>query len=527
MTAATIDELLAMRAQRSPDAPFLRFRTGDLSFAAVDADAEAFARGLASIGVARGDLVPLLMSNSEEMCLSWFALTKLGAVEAPVNTAFRGAGLAHVLNLTEASVIVADEGLCEPLEKIAGELGSVHTLVVRGDPDAVAGGFSRWRVMALDELREVSDGQLPARPVRERDPAMVLFTSGTTGRSKGCLLSHHYAVRHAELMSEQLRLRQHDVLYTPFPLFHVDASVFTVMPALVLGATAALGERFSTSGFWDEVRAVGATVFDFMGATLSMLHRREPRPDDADNPVRLAWGVPLPDFAGDFEQRFDLRLTEVYGLTDAGIVIYSPLDQPRRAGSCGKAIEPFDVRVLDEHDREVPDGELGEIAVRSNEPGSLMDGYLGMPDETRAAFRNGWFHTGDRARRDADGYFYFAGRGKDVIRRRGENISALEVEEAVLAHGDVVEAAAYGVPSELTEEDVMVAVVMRPGAEVDPEELVRFCERRMARHMVPRYVELMDALPRTPTEKLEKARLIERGVGPATWDREESKAVNA
>ena len=345
---------------------------------------------------------------------------------------------------------------------------------------------------------------------------MVLFTSGTTGRSKGCMLSHRYAVRHAQLFAQHMQLRADDVLYCPFALFHVDAAIFTVMPALELGAAAAIGRRFSVSGFWDEVRGFGATVFDFMGATLTLLHKRDRDPRDADNPVRLAWGVPMPPWAEDFEQRFGLRLTELYGLTDAGIPIYSPLDEPRRAGSCGRVVEPFEVRIDD-----------GEIVIRSREPGLLMDGYFGMPDETREAFRDGWFHTGDLGRVDADGWFHFVGRRKEVIRRRGENISSFEVEEVVGSHPDVLEAAAYGVPSELLEEEVMVAVVPRRGRTLDPARLLEHCALRMARHMLPRYVDVVDALPRTPTEKVEKYRLVERGVTGRTWDRERKSEVSA
>jgi crotonobetaine/carnitine-CoA ligase len=348
-------------------------------------------------------------------------------------------------------------------------------------------------------------------------PALVLFTSGTTGRSKGCLLSHRFAVRQAELMVRNFGLRADDVLYCPFPLFHLDATVMTVMPALVLGAVAAIGERFSASGFWPEVRAMGATVFDFMGATLTILHKRQSEVDDGDHRVRLGWGVPMPDFAAEFEDRFRVKLVEAYGSTDVGVPIYSDPALPRRPGSCGRPIPEYDVRIVDASDRPVPVGGVGEIVVRPNEPGLINDGYLGMPAESLAARRNLWFHTGDLARQDADGYVYFVGRLSDSIRRRGENISAFEVEEVVAAHPDILEAAAYGVPSDLTEEDVMVAVVPRPGRTVDPAALVAWCADRMARHMVPSYVDVVAALPKTPTEKVEKHALKARGVTPTTW----------
>ncbi len=257
-----------------------------------------------------------------------------------------------------------------------------------------------------------------------------------------------------------------------------------------------------------------------MGATLTMLHKRPPAPDDTDHPVRLAWGVPVPEFAPEFEERFGLRLVEAYGSTDAGVPIYQPLDEPRRPGSCGRAIPQYDIAVVDDEDREVAAGEVGELVVRPNEPSLISDGYYGQPEATLASRRNLWFHTGDLVRRDAEGYVYFVGRTTDSIRRRGENISAFEVEEVVKLHPLVLDAAAYGVPSELSEDDVMVAVVVRPGEVLAPADLVAFCAERMARHMLPRYVDLVAELPRTPTEKVEKAVLRSRGITASAWDRE-------
>ncbi len=349
---------------------------------------------------------------------------------------------------------------------------------------------------------------------------MTLFTSGTTGRSKACLLSHNYAMRQGALMADHYRFNADDVLYSPYPLFHVDAAIFTVAPAIILGATAALGERFSVSRFWSEVRSFEATVFDFMGATLTMLWKQPAQSDDADNPVRLAWGVPMPEFADQFEARFGLKLIENYGLTDAGVMIFYPYDEPRRPGSCGKAISEYDVRIFSDDDEELSVSEVGEIVVRPLEPSLIMDGYYKMPEATLGATRNLWFHTGDLAYRDEDGFFYFVGRKKDVIRRRGENISAFEIEEIVNAHPAVLECAAIGVDSELTDEDVKLCVVMRPGNELQPEDLVEFCADKMAKFMLPRYVEFLDDLPKTPTQKIEKYRLKDAGVTRSTWDRD-------
>jgi crotonobetaine/carnitine-CoA ligase len=512
-----IDELLSARAAEMPESAFLRFRSRTLTFRETHEASNRLAHGLAGLEIGAGDTVGMLLPNCAEFVVAWFALARIGAVTAGVNTAFRGAGLEHLLEVAACRTLILDASLADRLEEI--RLPRVKTVLVRGDADAVATRLQGLDVRPLEAIVADRD-DTPHHVGHDTGPAMLVFTSGTTGRSKACTLSHRYAVRHAELIARHLRFTPDDVLYSPFPLFHVDAAVFTVMPALVLGATAAIGERFRTAEFWREVRAFGATVFDFMGATLAMLWKQPPAPDDADNPVRLAWGVPMPEFADGFEQRFGLTLVEVYGLTDTGIPIYSPCDQPRRPGACGRAVAPFTVRIVDADDDEVPDGEVGELVVRSDEPAIITDGYFNDPTATLAATRNLWFHTGDLAWRDPDGFFHFVGRKKDVIRRRGENISAFEVEEIVGGHPGVLECAAFGVRSELTEEDVKVCVVRRPGTALAADDLVRYCEGRMSRHMVPRYVEFVDVLPRTPTEKVEKYRLKEQGITAATWDRE-------
>jgi len=514
----TIDGLLAQRALERPDTTFLRFRHEELTFAETDRRVSALAAGLCELGVGPGQLVPVLMPNVPELVITWLAVCRLGAVATLLNTALRGPALVHALNLTGADTVVMDSNFAPALRTIAPEITALRRAVVAGDP-VVNGDLPGIDIEPYARLAATEATVHPASH-RASDPAMVLFTSGTTGPSKGCVLSHRFAVRHAQLMTEHFEVRDDDVLYCPFPLFHLDATVLTVLPAMHLGTTAAIAERFSASGFWDDVRRFGATVFDFMGATLTMLHKRAPTPEDGDNPARLAWGVPVPEFAPEFEERFGLRLVEAYGSTDAGVPIYQPLEEPRRPGSCGRAISAYDVKIFDDADTEVPAGTVGELVLRPREPSLISDGYYGMPEATNASRRNLWFHTGDLARRDPEGYFYFVGRRTDSIRRRGENISAFEVEEVVKLHPQVLDAAAYGVPSDLSEEDVMVALVPRSGTEIDPEELTEFCGLRMARHMLPRYIDILEALPRTPTEKVEKGVLRDRGITATTWDRE-------
>jgi len=489
----TLPGWLAKRAAEQPGRDLLRMPGQSLTYGEFDAEVNRLANGLLSAGIKPGELVGVMLPNCPEAALLWLALLRIGAVAAPLNTAFRGPGLAHLIDLCGCRLLVIDEAFLPAIAEVRSGLAKLE------------------RVVARDELAELRGApEDPGLAVRDEDLAQLFFTSGTTGRSKACLFDHRYAVRQAQLFIAGWRIEEADVLYNPFPLFHIDASVLTLAPAIVRGCTAALGERFSATRFWDEVRELEATVFDYMGATLTMLWKQPPRSDDADNQVRLAWGVPLPEFAGGFEERFGLRLVEGFGMTDCGVPVYQPLDEPRRPGSCGRVIPPYQLRI--EAD--------GEILVRSDEPGLLALGYHAMPEATAEAFRDGWFHTGDLGRLDADGWLYFEGRKKDAIRRRGENISAFEIEEVVESHPAVFQAAAFGLPSEVTEEEVKVCAVLRPGFSLTAEELAAWCSERMARHMVPRYLEFLPELPLTPTEKIEKYRLREAGITAATWDRE-------
>jgi crotonobetaine/carnitine-CoA ligase len=347
-----------------------------------------------------------------------------------------------------------------------------------------------------------------------------MYTSGTTGPPKGVVLPQGCPIAWAEQTAELLALVPGETHFCSFPLFHALAQYFATMPVFGNDGCTAIAPRFSASSFWDDVRRCGATSANIMGAVVSFLYAQPERDDDADNSLRLGFGAPVPaSIIKDFERRFGLRFVEIYGSSEANVPLWNPLDDVR-PGSCGKPIGRFDVKLVDEHDAEVPVGEVGEIAVRPHEPWSMMTGYYKRPDATAEAFRNLWFHTGDLARRDEDGYHHFVDRAKDSIRRRGENISSWEIETVLVKHEDVAECAAFAVESELTEDEVMVAVAPKPGRTLDLDDLLAFCAERMPAYMVPRYVDVVDELPKTPTGKIEKFRLRERGRGAGTWDRE-------
>lgn len=533
---ASLGDELRQAAAEVPDKVFIRMLHGEWTYRQVDVETDLLAHGLMRQGVGRGQNVTLMLPNCIEFAMTWFALSKLGAVTAPVNTSFRGAVLASAINLVRSRLVLVHASLLAPLQEILPELATVEKIVVVGEAPlspplpssflpttpAIAGR----PLLAYAALRDFASQEslAPSLAISFSELSLLLYTSGTTGRSKAAMISHRFVLGQASLVIQGLGLRHDDVLYCPYPMFHLDAAVMTIAPALLLRSVAAIGEKFSVSRYWDEVRALGATVFDFMGATLTMLWKQPPQPNDRDNPARLGWGVPLPAWAPQFEERFGCRLVELYGSTEAGAMIYTPLDAPRRPGSCGQPIGPFEVQLVDDDGVAVPAGVAGELVIRATAPSMLMEGYFGMPDETLKAFRHGWFHTGDVLRADEEGYLYFVGRRKDMVRRRGENISAAEVEMVVEAHPDVLECAVIGVPSEMMEEEVMACVVARESANISAQALADFCATRMARFMVPRYFRFLPALPKTPTDKVEKFRLLKEGITADTWDREGPQA---
>jgi crotonobetaine/carnitine-CoA ligase len=511
----TVPALLARGAERNGDAAALRLDDDVLSFAGAFDAARRVASGLHELGARQGDHVAILLENSLDFYRAWFGVNQLGAVEVPINTAYRGDGLAYILEHSQARYLVVEDALVDRVLEIAGELSELRHLIVRGDADAT--GFD---VHTLDDVLATDPDGAPGPTVTPADPAAVMYTSGTTGPPKGVVLPQGCPISWGEQTAERLGLVPGETHYCSFPLFHALAQYFATMPVFGNDGCTAIAPRFSASGFWGDVRRYGATSANMMGAVVSFVFSQPGRDDDADNPLRLAFGAPVPaSIIKDFERRFGLRFVEIYGSSEANVPLWNPLDDVR-PGSCGKPIGRFDVRLVDELDADVPVGEVGEIAVRPHEPFSMMSEYYRQPEATAKAFRNLWFHTGDLARCDTDGYHYFVDRAKDSIRRRGENISSWEIETVLAKHADVADCAAFAVPSELTEDEVMVTVVAKPGHELEVEELLRFCADRMPPYMVPRYVDVVAELPRTPTGKIEKFRLRERGPTEATWDRE-------
>jgi crotonobetaine/carnitine-CoA ligase len=376
-------------------------------------------------------------------------------------------------------------------------------------------------MMSFEEFFNNSEDPVDVK-VLPSDALSIIYTSGTTGLSKGALGPHKFWIVCAEKMLEYREGGKDDIFYTFMPFYHFNAQCLTTVTTLVAEAQMVIAERFSASRFWDDARHYGATQFNYLGGVIPILAKQPERPNDADNPIRIALGAGCPPAVmEEVEKRFGIKCLEGFGMTEIGIPIHVRVND-RRPGSCGKPMDIYEIKLFDDQDKEVPVGEVGEIVFRPREPFIMMLEYYNMPEKTLEAFRNLWFHTGDLAKKDADGYFYFVDRKKDALRRRGENISSFEVERVVNSHPSVLESAAVAVPSELGEDEVKICVVLKPGATLIPEELIKYCNDRMPYFAVPRFVEFMESLPKTPTDRVEKYKLKQAVITTNTWDREKA-----
>ncbi|TDB95482.1 ATP-dependent acyl-CoA ligase [Actinomadura sp. 7K534] len=490
-----ITDPLRERAAATPDRVFCHSGAESLTYRQLWSEVRRVAGGLQALGVGRGTRVALVMDNGPRFLTTWFALALIGAVEVPVNTAFHGASLRYVLEQSGCAAVVVDDRYADRVSA----LGPLDKLLICDADERAAAAWTE-----LDgEPDESFDGTT--------EPAAIMYTSGTTGRSKGVVLSHRYFLLMAAANIRNMRLGEDDVYYTCLPLFHGMAQLSGTMAPLIAGAELVVAQKFSASRFWDDCRRYGVTGFGSIAAITSMLYNRPAEPGDRDHRVRFAFAVAVPAAVERrFEERFGVRLINGYGITEAGQVTYQPYDAPK-PGSAGTPVGLYELEIHDPHDRPLGPGEKGEIVVRPRQNSAMMAGYHAMPEATVEAFRNLWLHTGDLGYRDADGYLYFVDRGKDAIRRRGENISSLEVEAAVVRHPGVAEVAAYPVPSGLGEDEVMIAVI-RADEALTAAELARHCAAELPRFAVPAYIRFVGALPRTPTAKVEKYRLRAEGV---------------
>lgn len=516
----TVHGALREKVEACGDREFFYFKESAYTYRDLDRESDRAAAGLQAMGVEKGDKVAIIMGNRPEFLFVWFGLSKLGAVEVPINTAHRGDLLAYMLGTSDSRVLVMEAEYMDRVGPVLDKLPGLERLVVLGEPAELPAGSAGPKVATYRDMVG-NNGGYRSEEVTWSDPFVIMFTSGTTGPSKGSLMPQNYALFMGEVCAEIAEYGENDCLYNALPLFHGNAQLLSTMPALVSGARMVLAERFSASRFWEEIRRYGCTEFNYIGGILPILLKAEPKDDDADNPLRVLLGGGCPPHLFDeVEKRFGVTILEGYGMSEIGLPLLNSLKE-RKKGTCGKPVYGSQVKLVDDYGREVAaPGVPGELLIRNREPYTMLLEYYKMPEKTVEAWRDLWFHTGDYLVMDEDGYFNFVDRKKDALRRRGENISSQEVEKVFNSHPAVLESAAVGVKSDMAEDEVMICIAPKEGASITPEELLDYAQERMAYFMVPRYVRIMDQLPKTPTEKVQKATLRGQGVTPDAWDRE-------
>jgi crotonobetaine/carnitine-CoA ligase len=504
--------MLQAQAKKFGAKPLVQAGEQSWSFAeAVELAARSAGR-LQAAGVAPGDRVALICENRPEFIETFLGVAWLGAILVPINTASRGLQLRHILENSGARLMVIEAALLGALEHVGLETLPLETIWVIDSPGGV-------KTPPIARPLPAPGEAVPAAPTRPSDTLAILYTSGTTGPSKGVCCPHAQFFWWGVNTAHLLGVGGADILCTTLPLFHTNA-LNTFFQALITGATAIFESRFSASAFFTTLAARRATVTYLLGAMVPILLSRAAEPAEQGHRTRIALAPGVPGhFHAEFTKRTGIALLDGYGSTETNFVVGSPIAECK-PGTMGRLAEGFYARVVDDEDNEVPDGTPGELMLRAEAPFAFATGYFGTPEKTVEAWRNLWFHTGDRVVREPDGYYKFVDRLKDAIRRRGENVSSFEVEQVLLSHPEIATAAAYPVRSELAEDEVMAAIVRQPGSALDEVSIIRFCETRMPYFAVPRFLEFVDVLPATENGKIQKYKLRERGITNQTWDRE-------
>lgn len=493
-----IPGLLELRVKGSPDKTFLFSQADGRQFAYAEfaGAVDATARMLSSKGIVKGDVVSLLMPNCAEYIIAYFACWKLGALAGPVNSLLKEHEIAFVMNNSEAKAILVNSEFRARIETIRGELPHLRSVITFDDE--------------AETTREFKSGELASVAIDQDAAAIVIYTSGTTGKPKGCLLTHGNVIANARQIGQWLRFTPRDRLLTIMPLFHMNAVSVTTMSALYAGGSTVISPRFSASRFWNIISDYKITSFGSVATMLSMLLNIYP--DGVPEGLKteqlrfaMCGSAPVPaEVIKEFEETFDCPVVEGYGLSESTCrSTFNPPDERRRAGSCGLPIGN-EMKVFDDEDNEVTDGELGEIVLRGE---NILKGYYKDPEATANAFRNGWFHTGDVGYRDQEGFFYIVDRKSDMIIRGGENIYPRQIDEVLYQHPAVAAAATIGVPDPLYGEEVAAFIVLKDGLKTSEEDLISHCQKELADYKCPKTIRIVKDIPQGPTGKLLKREL--------------------
>jgi crotonobetaine/carnitine-CoA ligase len=538
----TVPQLFARRLQTDPDGEYLDIAGTKLSGGDVVSAADRFGGVLDALGTAQHDRVASLLENSAPALLTWAGTVCAGRIAVPVNTAYKGAYLTHQLTDSGSRVIVVAASYLDRVAAIAQDVPTLeHVIVVdevdAGDeedreaapPSAAVPSLGRVKVHGWDDIMAAAGGA-PTVDVRPSDLATFIYTGGTTGLSKGCMLTHNYHEALARQIGLCWKRTSDDVAWTPLPMYHFNALVTAIVGTLLFGGRGAIFRRFSVSQFWPEMNRVGATVTSTLGTMAYLLAHDVDRPEmprsgapEANRTLRMMGAVPLPPEVDHIlRSRFGIEtFSGAYGVTEASLISWQPPGIENRPNAAGVVNnEFFDVRIFDDDDHELAPGSDGEIVIRPKQPHVMFEGYWGRPEVTVETMRNLWYHTGDFGRIDEDRYLYFVDRKADYLRRRGENIASYEVESILMGHGALADVAVHAVPSPLTEDDLKITATVKEGADLSEEDLFRWCIDQLPYFCLPRYIEFRPALPRSPVGRVLKRQLREEGVTPATWDAE-------
>ena len=525
---STIPELLLRRLESDPDSQYLDVCGDTVTAAEVYDIAARLAGAFVSMGVSKGDRVATLIENSIEAVYAWWGIILAGGIAVPINTAYKGEYLRHQLADSGSRVVVVASEFFDRLEVVAPSVDSLQHVVVIGDSLAPISGTStsRWSELLTAEANA------PSLTTKPSDLGTFIYTGGTTGLSKGCMLSHNYH----EALTRQIGIcwerTAEDVVWTPLPMFHFNAITTAVLGPLVFGGRSAIYRRFSVSNFWPEMNRVGATITSTLGTMAYLLAHDVDRPEmprsgapEANTSLRLLGAAPMPVEVDDImKNRFGLKtFSAAYGVTEASLISWQPpggYNKPNAAGVIND--EYFDVRIFDDDDNELPRGSRGEIVIRPKRPEVMFAGYWGRPEVTVETSRNWWYHTGDVGIIDEENFLFFVDRKADYLRRRGENIASFEVESIIMGHGQIADVAVHAVPSPLTEDDLKITATLVDGATVTEEELFLWCVEQLPYFALPRYIEFRNELPRSPVGRVLKRELRDEGATPTSWDLEAS-----
>lgn len=525
---STIPELLLRRLESDPDSQYLDVCGDTVTAAEVYDIAARLAGAFVSMGVSKGDRVATLIENSIEAVYAWWGIVLAGGIAVPINTAYKGEYLRHQLADSGSRVVVVASEFFDRLEVVAPSVDSLQHVVVIGDSLAPISGTStsRWSELLTAEANA------PSLTTKPSDLGTFIYTGGTTGLSKGCMLSHNYH----EALTRQIGIcwerTAEDVVWTPLPMFHFNAITTAVLGPLVFGGRSAIYRRFSVSNFWPEMNRVGATITSTLGTMAYLLAHDVDRPEmprsgapEANTSLRLLGAAPMPVEVDDImKNRFGLKtFSAAYGVTEASLISWQPpggYNKPNAAGVIND--EYFDVRIFDDDDNELPRGSRGEIVIRPKRPEVMFAGYWGRPEVTVETSRNWWYHTGDVGIIDEENFLFFVDRKADYLRRRGENIASFEVESIIMGHGQIADVAVHAVPSPLTEDDLKITATLVDGATVTEEELFLWCVEQLPYFALPRYIEFRNELPRSPVGRVLKRELRDEGATPTSWDLEAS-----